>query len=184
MTTNRITTEVLRRQANDARHDANVTSLASAIAKIRKAFPTVTAFRLTSSDQNYYGFWLAEVIVPEPGPDHDSKVSLLVEDVYDDLASIDWHTAVGEDRHGNATLQLPPVEPIDAATLDGEHTLVVTADNEVWALSTVLRNTPGARYPWRCGDLKASDAKVSKMLAAGAMLVTPATFPLLVIPSA
>lgn len=74
----------------------------------RKHFPQATELALQTSDQNYYGFIMTNVLVNGESPENATRETILAldDELFDYLCDLDWNDEVGEDQYGMANLKL------------------------------------------------------------------------------
>lgn len=91
--------------ARDTKTDTH--NLALALDAIRRDLPTAKYALFETSDQSMgYGFWFHGVAQgPDGGPEVEAGDSLFGE-VRDYVEDIDWNGVMGEDKHGNARIDL------------------------------------------------------------------------------
>ena len=85
-------------------------NLAKFLALVREKVATASTVDLATTDRNFYGFWLSEVILADgammsaTSPDAFEELSDEADDL---LGALDWNGVVGESAQGYATLDVP-----------------------------------------------------------------------------
>jgi hypothetical protein len=93
-------------------------NLRNALRTIREAVPQAARAQFQTSDQDYYGFNLTDILLADGtsamDPQDTTEFDRLSNDLFDYLCNLSWNGVMGEDRGGAADLEIPTAEQLAA----------------------------------------------------------------------
>jgi hypothetical protein len=90
--------------------------LREALRIIREAVPTATTADFATSDQDSYGFTLVDVTLADGTKLSDNDLNdydILTDAVEIYINDLSWNGVMGENRHGDVTITIPPASEFD-----------------------------------------------------------------------